>query len=182
MMSFDSLPSIIHGGTDFAADTANDQFAHLMEVPYEKDNHMNPSLAVSAPSTFLNPIIIKGGQYFIGAKWGCFGLYLPDKYTNIILGIAICRNRRDACSHCYLAVNLNKAWAEEVVATGGLVCITLKYIHRTQSVRGKSINIPIKINIQKTTWSSGEVEIWKLRSLQSSRWKVLCYYHHIDLG
>lgn len=38
MMPFDSLPSIIHGGTDFAADSAKDQFAHLMEVPYDKDN------------------------------------------------------------------------------------------------------------------------------------------------
>lgn len=37
-MSFNSLSSITHGGTDFAADSAKDQFAHLMEVPYEKDN------------------------------------------------------------------------------------------------------------------------------------------------
>lgn len=52
--------------------------------------------------------------------------YLPDKYTDIILRIPVGRNRRDACSHCYFTVDLDEAWAKEIVATCGLVCITLK--------------------------------------------------------
>lgn len=35
--------------------------------------------------------------------------YLPDKYADIILGIAISRNWRNTCTHCYLTVDLNKA-------------------------------------------------------------------------
>lgn len=35
--------------------------------------------------------------------------YLPDKYTDIILRISVGRNRRYACSHCYVTVDLNKA-------------------------------------------------------------------------
>lgn len=55
-----------------------------------------------------------------------FVTYLPDKYADIILGTSKCRHRRDACSHGYFAVHLNKPWAEEVIATCGLICIALK--------------------------------------------------------
>jgi len=52
--------------------------------------------------------------------------YLPDKYANIILGTTIAGNRVDACTHCNLVVDLNKARAQQIVATSGLICITLQ--------------------------------------------------------
>ena len=55
-------------------------------------------------------------------------IYLPNKNTDVILGIAKSRHRRNARTHSYLIVYLNKARAEKIVATRGLICITL-YIH-----------------------------------------------------
>jgi hypothetical protein len=70
-------------------------------------------------------------EVFHKVKWvrGLFQysdiLYLPDKYADVILGSTKTGNRVDACTHRNLVVDLNKARAQEIVATGGLICITL---------------------------------------------------------
>lgn len=56
--------------------------------------------------------------------------YLPDKNTDVVLRVAIRRDRRNACAHCYVTVDLDEARAQQVVTTRGLVCITLLYISR----------------------------------------------------
>lgn len=58
--------------------------------------------------------------------WSWFGIYLPNKNTNIILGISVGRHRGDTCTHCYFAVDLNEPWAQQIVATRRLICITLQ--------------------------------------------------------
>lgn len=54
-----------------------------------------------------------------------FCFYLPHKYTDIILGATIARDWEDAGPHCYFTVDLNEARAKEIVATCGLISITL---------------------------------------------------------
>ena len=43
-----------------------------------------------------------------GKDGASLGFYLPDEYTDIILGISKGRNRGDACTHCYFTVDLNE--------------------------------------------------------------------------
>jgi len=39
-----------------------------------------------------------------------FGIiYLPDKYADIVLGISVRRNWRNACTHCYVTADLNES-------------------------------------------------------------------------
>lgn len=61
--------------------------------------------------------------------------YLPHKYADIILGTVITGNREDARTHCYFIVDLNKAWAEEVITTRRLICITLSFVWEKEILR-----------------------------------------------
>ena len=76
-----------------------------------------------------------------------FGLYLPNKYTDIVLRTAVVGEGEDAGAHCDFVADLNESCAEQVVAPCCLISIALMIQRET---------LAIEIDLERTNRTHAE--------------------------
>lgn len=105
---------------------------HFEEYICKKDKKDRIKIGVKRfPSFFLNSInnlSCDCMRVMGGGLWSYY--YLPNENPNIILRATIARDWKYACPHCHLTIDLNEPWAQQVVASCCLICITLHIFSR----------------------------------------------------